>query len=77
MSKSIFQQDGAPAYTSTLRQEWCRFNLPGYWTKDVCPGNSPDMSPIENLWAIVKQNLSEMPLATDLESWKQSRQCVV
>ena len=67
MSKSIFQQDGAPAHTSKLSQEWCRLNLPGYWAKGVWPGNSPDLSPIENLWAIVKQNLTEMPLATNLE----------
>ena len=57
MSNSIFQQDGAPAHTSKLSQEWCRLNLPAYWAKEVWPGNSPDLSPIENLWAVVKQDI--------------------
>ena len=49
MSDSIFQQDGAPAHTSKLSQQWCLDNFPNYWAKDVWPGNSPDLSPIENL----------------------------
>ena len=36
------------------------------WLLEVWPGNSPDLSP-ENLWAIVKQNISEMPSASNLE----------
>ena len=45
MSKLVFQQDGVPAHTSKLSQEWCRLNLPGYWAKKVWPGNSPDLPP--------------------------------
>ena len=67
MTDSIFQQDGAPAHTSKLNQEWCQFNLPCYWAKRIWPGNSPDLSPIENLWTVVKQSLSEMPPASNLE----------
>ena len=66
LSNSIFQQDGAPAHTSKLNQEWCRLNLPAYWAKEVWPGNSPDLSPIENLWAVVKQDISLIRSATNL-----------
>ena len=49
MSEAIFQQDGAPAHTSKRAQEWCSNNLPSFWRKGTWPGNSPDLSPIENL----------------------------
>ena len=76
MSNSIFQQDGAPAHTSKLSQEWCRLNLPSYSVKEIWPSNSTDISPIENLWAVVKQDLSEMPSATNLEMLeKNSKRC--
>lgn len=65
MSEAIFQQDGAPAHNAARTQEWCRGNLPGFWKKGVWPGNSPDLSPIENLWAIVQDELDKMGPATN------------
>ena len=70
MYNSVFQQDGAPAHTSKLSQQWCQLNLPNYWAKEVWPGNSPDLSPIENLWAYVKNELSELPVASNLDLLK-------
>ena len=55
MSEAIFQQDGAPAHTSKRAQEWCSNNLPSFWRKVTWPGNSPDLSPIENLRAILQK----------------------
>lgn len=49
MSEAIFQQDGAPAHHSKLAQEWLQTNLNSFWHKGTWPGNSPDLSPIENL----------------------------
>lgn len=64
MSRAIFQQDGAPAHRARKAQEWCRSHFPAFWEKDEWPGNSPDLSPIENLWAIVQEEINKMAPAT-------------
>ena len=40
-----FQQDGAPAHTSKLAQEWCSDSLPNFIIKEEWPGNSADLNP--------------------------------
>ena len=56
-SQALFMQDGAPPHTAKKTQDWCQENLPSFWANGIWPGNSPDLNPIENLWAIVQQEL--------------------
>jgi transposase len=73
MSKSeqyVFQQDGARAHTSKRAQEWLQQNLPEnvkLLKKDEWPPYSPDLSPIERLWAILQDKVVEE------EAWTQEK----
>ena len=70
----VFQQDGAPAHTARSITTWledCQVPFIKDW-----PGNSPDISPIENLWHTVKcdlrgKDVSSVPKleAAIRESW--------
>ena len=53
----IFQQDGAPPHTARLIKNWFS-DCDIYYITDW-PPNSPDLSPIENLWAVIKAKLRE------------------
>lgn len=57
----IFQQDGAPCHKSKKTMAWLkRKGLPLIdW-----PASSPDQSPIETLWGVMKQKLRERPART-------------
>ena len=74
-SKAIFMQDGAPVHRSATAQQWCRDNLPHFWAKEEWPGNSPDLNPIEELWAIVQQDLDKQKPATNLAQLETQLKC--
>lgn len=51
--EGLFQQDGARAHTSKASVEWLNKNINGYILPGDWPPNSPDLSPIENVWSIM------------------------
>jgi transposase len=54
-----FQQDGAPPHRAVLTQTWLAKNVHSFLPTREWPGNSPDLNPIENLWAHLAQNVSD------------------
>ena len=53
--RTTFQQDSASFYKAKASMEW-------FLTKNVnllkWPENNPGLNPIENLWTLIKQNVS-------------------
>ncbi|KAI6659393.1 hypothetical protein LOD99_10839 [Oopsacas minuta] len=53
----LFQQDGAPAHTAKVNQQWLRNNIPNIISKEEWPPSSPDLNPTDFLlWSILETN---------------------
>jgi len=51
------QQDGAPAHTANLAQEWIATNCNLFIGKDEWPPNSPDVNPlVYHVWGVMLEN---------------------
>ena len=53
----VFQQDGDPKHNSARVQAWLRDNV-RFLAKGDWPANSPDLNPMENLWAYLQQRVT-------------------
>jgi len=60
----VFQQDGAPAHTSHLVQNWLSDNIDMFWSKEFWLPNSPDLNLLNYyVWSVVERvtNKSSIP----------------
>jgi len=66
-SRFIFQQDGAPAHTAMLAQNWVATNCSDFIGKDEWPPNSSDFNPLDyHVWgAILEQYKTPKPNTID------------
>ncbi|XP_011863807.1 PREDICTED: uncharacterized protein LOC105559817 [Vollenhovia emeryi] len=67
----IFQQDGVPAHTSHLVQNWLSDNIDMFWSKDFWPPDSPDLNPLDYyVWGVVERqaNKSRHPNVNSLRA---------
>ena len=69
----VFQQDGAPAHTSHLTQNWLQKHCPDFIAKDEWPPNSPDINPLDFcVWGIVLQKYERYsPRPTNVAELKE------
>ena len=55
----VFQQDGAKCHSAASTQQWLEANVPSFIPKESWPPNSPDINPIERVWAIMLEKLEK------------------
>ena len=66
---SVSEQDGARAHTSAVSRAWLNENIPNYI--ENWPPNSPDLSPIKNLWSILSNSVYKDPEPKTLDQLKR------
>ena len=66
----MFQQDGARAHASKATIAWLDANIKHYIPPKDWPLNSPDLSPIENVWSIMATAIYDDPEPQSLQALK-------
>ena len=72
----IFQQDGAPAHSANLTQDFLQRNCPDFVKKDEWPPNSPDLNPLDyHIWGEMIHRYSSLsPKPADIDQLKDALQ---
>jgi transposase len=65
----IFQQDGATVHRTKAALQLLKENCPNFIALDW-PANSPDLSPIENVWGWMQREINKEPLSLTVEDFK-------
>ena len=65
-----FQQDNAPCHVGKKSMEFIAKNFAHYL--EFWPANSPDLSPIEELWSIVEEKLNKYSFKNTSEMAKNA-----
>lgn len=72
-SEVIFQYDGDKAYGASDVLQY--LERKGLKTLQAWPARSPDLSPIENMWAIVQRAVDDLDPADEETVWAAVKQC--
>jgi len=68
--EGMFQQDGSRAHTSKATIAWLDANIKHYIPPEDWSPNSPDLSPIENVWSIMATAVYADPEPQSLQALK-------
>ena len=68
--EGLFQQDGARSHTSKATIACLDANIKHYIPAEDLPPNSPDLSPIENVWSIMATAVYADPEPQSLRALK-------